>query len=64
MDDKRDTDLHLYEIAKELGKWEEIAPYLGLDAVDIDDISCSGKSAALQRFVYRIAPNFGGLKFQ
>ena len=51
VDDSSDTNVHLYEIAAALGKWEEIAPYLGLDEVIIDDIAGSRKSANLKRFV-------------
>ena len=44
-----DTDLHLYAIAQVLRDWERIAPWLGLNAVAIDDIRSSGRSAALMR---------------
>ncbi len=51
VDDGREKDLHIYEIAKVLVKWEEIAPFLGLDPVKVIDISSSGVSGALKRCV-------------
>ena len=50
VDDGRDTDPHLYEIASVLVNWEQMAPFLGLDAVKVADIS-SLKDPALRRCV-------------
>jgi hypothetical protein len=46
------VDEHLGELADVLEKWEEIAPWLGLTSIEIDDIKKENDREASKRSVW------------